>query len=186
MRDDLRYSIDLSTAQGGAERIVECIKRLREQHDIRRFEFTKHLRVAPTEFPHSHPVLTLGTQLLDPEEILCVYLHEQMHWYAVQLDCAGADSPLISELRRRYPHAPTGLPEGAHDEYSTYLHLLVNWLEVETASQFLKPERVEEIARGKHYYRWIYRTVLADWLILEELFRKHNITPIVPAAGLRS
>jgi hypothetical protein len=80
MSDDLGYSIDLSTAQGGAERIIKCIKRLREQHDIRRFEFTKHLRVAPTELPHSHPVLTLNTQLFDPEEILCVYLHEQMHW----------------------------------------------------------------------------------------------------------
>ena len=60
----------------------------------------------------------------------------------------------------------------------------LNWLEIEAASHFLKPGRAEETARGKNYYRWIYRTVLADWLILEELFRKYNITPIAPSERL--
>ena len=35
-------------------------------------------------------------------------------------------------------------------------------------------ERAEEIARKKHYYPWMYRTVLADWRSLEELFRALN------------
>jgi hypothetical protein len=61
MNDDFRYSIDLSTAQARAEKIIECIKKLREHHDLRRFEYTNHLRVAPTEIPHSYPVLTLNT-----------------------------------------------------------------------------------------------------------------------------
>ena len=181
MNDDLRYSVDLSTAQARAEKIIECIKRLRKQHDIRRFEYTKQLRVAPTEIPHSHPVLTLSTQLYNPDEILCEYLHEQMHWYTERQNCAGPGSPVIAELKQRYPQAPTDFPEGANDEYSSYLHLLVNWLEIEAASQFLARERVEEIARRKHYYRWIYRTVLADWLTLDQLFRSHRIVPIVPA-----
>jgi hypothetical protein len=186
MSDDLRYSIDLSVAQTGAERIIECIRRLREWHDTRPFEFTKHVRVAPTELPHSHPILTFNTQLYDPEEILCEYLHGQMHWYTERLNCASADSPLIAELKQRYPHAPTGFPEGANDEYATYLHLLVNWLEIEAASRFLKRERAEEIARRKRHYRWIYHTVLADWLALEELFRTHNIAPIASSDQLGS
>jgi hypothetical protein len=181
MNDDISYSIDLSTAQARAEKIIECIKRLREQHDLRRFEFTRKVRIAPTEIPHSHPVLTLNTQLYDPHEILCEYLHEQMHWYTERQNCAGPRSPLIAELKQRYPQAPTGFPEGANDAYSTYLHLLVNWLEIEAASQFLGRQRVEEIARGKHYYRWVYRAVLADWLALDELFRAHDIVPIAPA-----
>ena len=80
-------------AQSRAEKIIECIKGWRE----RRLEFTKHVRVAPTEIPHSHPVLTLNTQLYNPDEILCLYLHEQMHWYEDKLSCAGADSPLTRE-----------------------------------------------------------------------------------------
>ena len=184
MNDDLQYSIDLSMAQASSEKIIECIKTWRERHDIRRFEYTKHLRIAPTEIPHSHPVLTLNTQLYNREEILCVYLHEQMHWYAGRLDCAGAESPLITELKQRYPQAPTGFPEGANDEYSTYLHLLVNWLEIEAASQLIARKNAEEIARGKRYYRWMYRTVLSDWRSLEELFRAYDIVPIAPAGQL--
>ena len=181
MNDDFRYVIDLSLAQAKAEKIIECIKRWRETHDIRRFEYTRHLRVAPNEIPHSHPVLTLNTQPYNPEEILCEYLHEQMHWYEDRLGCGGANSPLITELKQRYPGAPVGFPEGAADEYSTYLHLLVNWLEIEAASHFIARERAEEIARNKRYYRWMYRTVLSDWQRLEELFRTHGIVPIKPA-----
>ena len=182
MADDFRYSIDLSMAQARADKIVECVKRLRELHDLRRFEYTNHLRVAPTEIPHSHPILTLSTELYNPEEILCEYLHEQMHWYEDRLGCAGEGSPLIAELKRFYPQAPVGFPEGANDEYSTYLHLLVNWLEIEAASQFIARARAQEIARNKRYYRWIYRTVLSDWRSLEEIFRTHDIVPIAPAA----
>ncbi|MCK1492118.1 hypothetical protein IVB14_17250 [Bradyrhizobium sp. 180] len=181
MVDHFRYSIDLTMAQARAEKIVECVKRLREQHDVRRFEYTDHLRVAPTEIPHSHPVLTLNTALCDPEAILCEYLHEQMHWYLVGLDCAGETAPVITQLKQRYPDTPVGFPEGANNEYSTYLHLLVNWLEIEATSRFIDRERVIKIVSQKHYYRWIYRTVLRDWHELEEIFRTHAIVPIAPA-----
>ncbi len=181
MGDDVHHSIDLSTARARAETIIECIKRWRERHDLRRFEYTKNIRIAPTELPRSHPVLTLGTQPHGPDQILCEYLHEQMHWYTERLDCAGPGSALIDELKHHYPAAPVGFPEGADNEYSTYLHLLVNWLEVEAASQFLPRARVDEIVRGKHYYRWIYQTVLADWRELETLFRARGIAPIAPA-----
>jgi hypothetical protein len=184
MNDDVQYSIDLSMAQSRAEKIIECLKDWRKRNDIRRFESRKHVRVAPTEIPHSHPILTLNTFVYNPDEILSLYLHEQMHWYAERLGCAGPVSPLIAELRNRYPRAPTGFPEGADDEYSTYLHLLVNWLEIEAASQFMARARAEEIARNKYHYRWMYRTVLADWQSLEELFRAHRIVPITPADQL--
>ena len=188
MDEDFRYSIDLSLAQAKAEKIVECIKEWRERHDLSRFEYTHHLRVAPYEIPHSHPVLTLNAALYNPEEILCEYLHEQMHWYVERLGCADEGSPLIVELKRRYPNAPVGFPEGGNDEYSTYLHLLVNWLEIESAAHFVPRQRVEEIARNKHYYRWMFRTVLSDWESLEELYRAQGIVPIAyaePAADSR-
>jgi hypothetical protein len=181
MTEEFRTSIDLSLAQAKAEKIVECIEGWRQRYDVSRFEYTRHLRVAPYEIPHSHPVLTLNARLFNPEEILCEYLHEQMHWYMERLGSADEGSPLIAELKQHYPNAPVGFPEGANDEYSTYLHLLVNWLEIEVAAHFMPRARVEEIARNKHYYRWMYRTVLADWQSLEELYRAQGIVPIVRA-----
>ncbi|MGY3451481.1 hypothetical protein [Bradyrhizobium sp. USDA 4353] len=184
MNDGFSYSIDLSLAQSRAEKIIECIKRWQAEHDLRPFEYTNHLRVSPTSIPRSHPTLTLNAELYDPSEILCEYLREQMHWYLTRLKSADDGSPLIAELKRRYPAAPVGFPEGANDEYSTYQHLLVNWLEIEVTSPFAGRERVEEIARNKRYYRWMYRTVLADWRPLEELYRNYGIVPIKPAGQL--
>lgn len=185
MTDGFKYSIDLSLAQSRAEKIIACIKRWQAEHDLRPFEYTRHLRVSPTSIPHSHPVLTLNTELYDPAAILCEYLHEQMHWYLTKLKVADDGAPLIVELKRRYPAAPVGVPEGANDEYSTYLHLLVNWLEIEAASVFVDRDRVEEIARNKRYYRWMYRTVLSDWRSLEELYRSYDVVPVKPAEGFR-
>jgi hypothetical protein len=179
----VEFLVDLTTAQLSAGKVRDCLLDWRQNHDLSAFEYTQHVRIAPLERPHSHPVLTISTQLFNPDEILCEYLHEQMHWYETAL---GTDerSPLIAELERRYPHAPIEYPDGAYDKFSTYLHLLVNWLEIEAASNFMKRERAEEIARNKSYYRWIYRTVLSDWISLESLFRENGQVPIVPAADL--
>ena len=103
MTDGFRYSIDLFIAQARAEKIIECIKQWQAEHDLRPFEYTNHLRVSPTSIPHSHPVLTLNTELYDPNAILCEYLHEQMHWYLTKLATADKGSHLIAELKRRYP-----------------------------------------------------------------------------------
>jgi hypothetical protein len=107
-----------------------------------------------------------------------------MHWYVEAIGCVEESTGLIAELQRRYPQIPVGFPEGANDEFSSYLHLLMNWLEIEAASHFMARDRAETIARNKRYYRWIFRTVLSDWGGLEELFRDHKILPIVPADQL--
>lgn len=60
----------------------------------------------------------------------------------------------------------------------------MNWLGSETASRFVGRAGVEEIARHRRYYRWIYRTVLSDWHPLEALYRSYGIVPIQPAGGL--
>ncbi|MBS0530010.1 MAG: hypothetical protein JSS22_11560 [Proteobacteria bacterium] len=177
---DMEFSIDLSTAQQGAEKVRGCLIRWREQFDLSRFEYTQHVRIAPNEIPHSHPVLTLNTQLFNPAEILSEYLHEQMHWYATGFGI-NEQSPVILELGRRYPNAPAEFPEGASDRDSTILHLLINWLEIEAVSAFLPRQQAEDIARRKRYYRWIYQTVLTDWRPLESLFREHGIMPIIHA-----
>ncbi len=110
MADDFRYTIDLSLAQSRAEKVIACIQRWQAEHDLRPLEYARELRVTPTSIPHSHPVLTLNTELHDPHAILCDYLHEQMHWYLDISKAADDGSPQIAELKSRYPAAPIGFP----------------------------------------------------------------------------
>jgi hypothetical protein len=111
-----------------------------------------------------------------------------MHWYLWRLGSADNDpiGPFYSELKARYRDAPTTIPEGANDEYSTYLHLVVNWLEIEAASTFLGRDQAIAFAFATPVYRWIYRQVVADWDSLGQLYRRHDLVPIKPASAFRA
>ena len=84
----------------------------------------------------------------------------------------------------RYPDVPVAFPEGAHDARSSYLHLIVNWLEIEAASGYLGREGAIEVASKNFVYSGLYRIVLADWDALAGLYRSHGLTPIHPATGM--
>ena len=83
-----------------------------------RFEYTRLVRVVPGGDTFSHPILTLGNRFADNEDVLLsTYLHEQMHWYLWYLGTPERDpvAPFLDELVRRYPEAPTELPDGARN-----------------------------------------------------------------------
>jgi hypothetical protein len=94
-------------------------------------------------------------------------------------------APFMDELVRRYPDAPTGPPDGALGYDATYLHLVVNWLEIAATSEFIGRERAVAVAKAQRSYRWLYRTVLKDWDLLGELYERHDVVPIQPASTLR-
>ena len=122
---------------------------------------------------------------------------------------AGSARRLLHELRQRYdlspweytasvrlapleiPHSHPVLTlnsryaEGAsRDEdafLATYLHLVVNWFEIEAAAVYLGRERAEEVARRMPVYRSIYRTVIADREPIEKLLRSAGVLPLPPA-----
>ncbi len=175
-----RVLIDLTHAEREAERVAGLLAALRKRHDLARFEYTRLVQIQPAGATHSHPVLTLGTRFAETEDLLLsTYLHEQMHWYLWRLGGTDYDpvAPLFDELVRRYPQAPTRLPEGARSYEQTYLHLVVCWLEVAAATELIGRQRAAEIANAPWGYRWIYRTVLADWDALGTLFTEHGILP---------
>jgi hypothetical protein len=179
--DDLRILIDLEHAEREARRVADLLAALRKRHDLARYEFTKLVRVQPAGATHSHPILTLGTRFAETEDLLLsTYLHEQMHWYLWQLGGPDHDpvAPFFDELVRRYPKAPTRLPEGARSYEQTYLHIVVCGLEVAAATELIGRERAAAIANAPWGYRWIYRTVLEDWEALGALFEEHGILPM--------
>lgn len=185
--DGLRIDIDLDHARREAERVRDMLNALRRRHDLSRFEYTNVIRIVPGGDTFSHPMLTLGNRFAENEDtLLSTYLHEQMHWYLWHLGTPEQDpvAPFFDELVRRYPEAPTELPDGARNYESTYLHLVINWLEVAAASEFIGRRRACAVAEVQRTYRWIYRTVLNDWDMLGELFERHGLVPIRSAPDL--
>ena len=164
------------------------LRALRRRHDLSRFEYTRIVRIVPGGDTFSHPMLTLGNRFAEHEDLLLsTYLHEQMHWYLWYLGTPERDmlAPFMDELVRRYPDAPTAPPEGALGYDATYLHLVVNWLEIAATSEFIGRERAVAVAAAQRSYRWIYRTVLKDWDALGEIYERHDIVPMQHADTLR-
>lgn len=179
--DAFRIDIDLGRAEREAQRIRDLLAALRLRHDLARYEYTKLVQIAPAGPTHSHPILTLGTRFAETEDhLLATYLHEQMHWYLWRLGGPDHDpiAPFFDELVRRYPKAPTRLPEGARNYEQTYLHLVVCWLELYATSELIGHERTAALADTQWGYRWIYRTVLADWEPLGQLYRDNGLLPM--------
>jgi hypothetical protein len=135
----------IDTASGDPEEleIVEVVRKLIAKYDLDRWMFTRKILVdRNTGIPHSHPVLTINTDY-DGDEV-------------------EALGTAIAKIRERYPGAPGGPPEGARDLRSTYLHLVVCSLEYLALEAKVGREAAEKNLLSKHYYTWVFRTVVED------------------------
>jgi hypothetical protein len=187
-QETFRIDIDLDHARREGDRVAELLGALRRRHDLDRYEYTRNVRIVPGGDTFSHPMLTLGNRFTDSEDLLLsTYLHEQMHWYLWHLGTPDHDpvAPFFDDLVRRYPNAPIELPDGARSYEATYLHLVVNWLEIAATSEFIGRPRAFAIAEAQRSYRWIYRTVVKDWDALGELYERNGVVPIRRAQDLR-
>lgn len=185
--DGFHIDVDLEHARREAARIEGLLAALRRRHDLARYEYTRVVRIVPGSETFAHPILTLGNRFAGSEDLLLsTYLHEQMHWYLWQLGTPDVDpvAPFLDDLVRRYPDAPIGLPDGARGYEATYLHLVVNWLEIAAASEFIGRARAVAVAEQATSYRWIYRTVLKDWDLLADLYERNGLLPIRSAQDL--
>jgi len=185
-RTQLDIRIDLAAVQESAARVRGMLLELRERFDLSPVEYTKEVRIAPTEIPHSHPVLTLNTWVRDELGLLLMYVHEQMHWYATWYSHAHPPEwkNLMRRLHERYPSVPVGGRDGAGDESSSYLHLIVNWCEIDVAARFHPRDQVVARVRELPFYRWIYETVIGEWQALARLYADHGLVPIQPATSM--
>ena len=181
----LDVELDLETARRDAEAARQLLRRLRERHDLWQWEYTRKVRIAPLEVPHSHPVLTLNARdVRDEDAFLSTYLHEQIHW-GLDLHREDETARAIARLRDVYPDAHRGLPETGADEYTTYLHFVVNWVEVFATAGFIGRERAEAAVRRARVYTSIYRTIVEDRETIEATLREVGILPLPPASAKR-
>lgn len=145
---------------------VKLLNVLRKAHDIGKWEFTDKVHIKRKTIPHSHPVLTLHTRHTSREQkdlLLSTYIHEQIHWH---LDNNLENTKAaIKDLKSIFTDVPVGYPEGARDENSTYMHLIVCYLELEAMSELLSESRVNRISK-------FWKTIITHGFISKLILKK--------------
>ncbi|MCE7993281.1 MAG: hypothetical protein HEP71_14945 [Roseivirga sp.] len=167
--------ITFSTKKG-TDREKEVIPKVQEilnKYDLTKWVFTDKIIIEAFAIPHSHPVLTLNTKPQSQDELLSTFLHEQIHWYVDENK--SSEQKAIAEFKKKYKNVPFGNREGAKDEYSTYLHLIVCYLEFKSMVDLVGEERAEKVMRDTNHYTWIYETVLKDRKSIGKTLAKNKL-----------
>lgn len=151
---------------------------LNQALDLSPFLYTTHIQVQSMVIPHSHPVLTLNTRnASEAKKILAAFLHEEFHWWANRFPAPTLDRAL-NEFRRLYPILPEkGVAQDAH---STYLHLMVCWLEYKGTAHFLGNDIALKVIRDRlenGIYPWVYTKVIEDDADIARVLKAHKLIP---------
>lgn len=150
---------------------------LAQVYDLRPFLFTKKIHLQSQVIPHSHPVLTINTRNAEnPKKLLSVWLHEELHWWAVQN--AKNVNLAIRELKKIYPNAPVTKSSGAN---STFLHLIVCHLELKALGFYVgdkeSREIITDVMKKDKIYPWIYYQILYKDHAIKRIVRKYKLIP---------
>ncbi len=152
------------------------LESLAKQYDLTPWMFTNSVLIDEDSIPHSHPMLTLHTRHLGhDDELLSTFLHEQLHWW---LDSKPeATQRAVHDLKKLYSKVPIGYPDGANDEESSYLHLIVCYLEGESDKKLLGDKRADAVMNywANDHYRWIYKTVISDHAKVADIVQKNGL-----------
>ena len=147
---------------------------LLEKYDLSRWTFTDTVAIEYGVIPHSHPVLTLHTRHLNDDlRLLSTLIHEQIHWFISEK--SQDREKAIAELRTIFPVVPVGNPAGARNEYSTYLHLIVCYLEYEGMKELVGEKKARAIMRSWSHYYWIYDMVVNQGSKIKSVIDKYNL-----------
>jgi hypothetical protein len=175
-----QVSLDITLKHGSpAEaRTREQLQRLVAKYDLSPWIHTKSIVIDEQAIPFSHPVLTLHTRhAKDDELLLSTFVHEQSHWFIAARP--EATEQAIGDLRKLWPSVPAGGTAGARDEYSTYLHLLVCYLEQQADVRLLGELMTKQVMEfwATDHYTWVYQTVISRGREIGQIMRERKLTP---------
>jgi hypothetical protein len=179
-QDKIEISLKNSSREESQTR--DQLQRLIKTYDLSMWIFTRSVLIDEKAIPHSHPILTLHTRhLKDDDLLLSTFVHEQLHWFLVQKDKETKEA--MKDLRALFPKVPAGPPDGGADEESTYLHLLVNYLEYRADRQLLGELRAKQVMDfwASDHYTWVYKTVLERRRDIGNILFKHKLIPAARA-----
>ena len=179
--------ISLANSTPNEVKVKAQLERLLKTYDMSKWIATPSIIIdEKTTIPHSHPVLTINTRHIKDDELLVsTFVHEQMHWF-VDRDEKKLEAAMV-ELKKMFPDAPAGPPEGARDQASTYLHVGVCYLEYRALRELmgeLKAKQVMEFWSTDHY-KWVYRTVLERPRDIGTIMFKYDLVPTEPKKSLK-
>ncbi|HEY8173071.1 MAG TPA: hypothetical protein VIH21_08275 [Dehalococcoidia bacterium] len=176
MRDGDSFDFELAHNNEREARTRDQLTRILQTHDVSRWVRTRRIRIEEQAIPHSHPVLTLNTRHRDDDgQLLSTFLHEQIHWIVSERHAETRQA--TGELRKAYPGVEAGFPEWAADRESSYLHLVVNYLELvamEEVAGAAEAARVFDLWLTDHYTA-LYRIVLNDRVGISEIVARHGL-----------
>ena len=166
--------IDLAHDSDRERRTKATLEQVLTTYDLQKYTLTRRVVIEEGAVNHALPVLTLNARFASsPDELLSSYIHEQLHWHTQAR--SARQRAVVAELRRMYPAAPIGLPEGADTAFSTYGHLVVCYLEIVADREFLGAERAAAVIGHKGHYTWIYATVLRDEKQIAAVVDRHDL-----------
>ncbi|NTX16142.1 hypothetical protein HUA76_35770 [Myxococcus sp. CA056] len=173
-----RLEIILANDSVPEQKTREQLRRLMERFEVDPWIYTTAVRIDERSIPHSHPVLTLHARHLGNDmHLLSTFVHEQMHWF---LDANKTKTErAMATLHSLYPTLPTGFPEGAEEVESSYLHVLVNYLEYAALQRVTGKEAARSVFDfwANDHYRALYRIVLKDEARIREVVAQHGLMP---------
>jgi hypothetical protein len=171
-----KFEISLKNNTPAEAKTKEQLERLLKTYDLEKWIFTRKVEIDEKAIPHSHPVLTLNARhIKDDELFISTFVHEQIHWHFVANDKVTDEA--IKDLKLLFPTVPGKAPEGARDESSTYLHLLVCYLEYRADREILGELRAKQVMQfwTTDHYTWIYKTVLERPRDIGNILFKHKL-----------
>ena len=164
--------------KNNTQKEIQTKKQLQDilsRYKLSKWIFTQKVMIDEQErIPHSHPVLTLNTRYTDDDlRLLSTFVHEQIHWH--EENNAERRDKAIKDLESAFPVIPKNSPEAARDTNSTYLHLIVCYLEYEAMKELTGAEKAREIMQSWTHYTWIYKTVLNETEKIKAIVEKHKL-----------
>jgi hypothetical protein len=173
---DLEIALKHGTPEESRTR--DQLRRLLATYDLSPWIYISSIVIDERAIPFSHPVLTLHTRHAKDDDLLVsTFVHEQFHWYLVQR--RESTELAIADLRKLFPTVPAGGTAGARDEDSTYLHLLVCYLEQQADIRLLGELKAKEVMDfwAADHYTWVYQTVIARSRDIGQIIRERKLIP---------
>lgn len=172
---DIRLANESSTESATRDELL----RLLDTYPLDKWRYTDRVQIEDGVIPHSHPILTIsGWHDPDhPLRLLSSYVHEQLHWFWLLARHGNRPLDAMEQFKAMFPNLPVGPPEGCRSEFSNYLHVAINYLELLACAELVGVEEARDFIARKPFYTAVYALVLAESERIHAILQDRDLIP---------